>query len=109
MPLSNFNNRPLSSNLGLGKSGGLGGNLRPGSSLSANKPQGISSISNMSSSAHIYTSGDNTGIYNGNDRAGSHSFGSINSVINRSKNPPTSSISPGGHIGANKPIMPPIV
>ena len=80
---------------------GIGGSLaRPKATSAAAK--GITSVSQMQQSSHIYQVGDRTSMHGSSDTAGSHGIGSIAQALKKGGGL-GGPIKPGG---GTRPIMP---
>ncbi len=78
---------------------GIGGSLGRPSTPAA--PKGLTSISQMHESSHIYQVGDSTSMHGASDSAGSHAIGSIAQTLKKG--------GLGGAVkpsGGTRPIMP---
>ncbi len=81
----------------------MGGGManRPG--IAGGNQKAITSISQTQQTAHIYQSGDKTGMYSGSQQAG---VGSVVSIGQMNKKPGGGIAGRPGVAGGSKPIMP---
>ncbi len=81
---------------------GIGGSLgRPSTPAPSSAPKGLTSISQMHESSHIYQVGDSTSMHGSSEGAGSHAIGSIAQTLKKG-----GLGGPTKPSGGTRPIMP---